>query len=181
MVSGKQMGDLRTVSPHLSSSDVPGGATDVDRIDWGNLSHEDKQDFFTWLDEFFAGYLDQPQPSVRVSPVGGPNTYAPPPRASPSLPPRRDSPQARFVAAWTYPQHLQIADTASPKLKTLSFWRFWFMSFPPLSENGSAVDLAWYMHPSTSWDTDWYASNSPIPLHLNGSPEIRFASAFGLD
>ncbi len=56
------------------------------------------------------------------------------------------------------------------------------MSFPPPAENGSAAaDLAWYMLPSTPWDTDWYASNSPIPPHLNGSPEIRFAGAFGSD
>ena len=56
------------------------------------------------------------------------------------------------------------------------------MSFPPPTENGSAAaDLAWYMHPSTPWDTDWYASNSPIPPHLNGSPEIRFMGGFGSD
>src|SRR6266702_4131672 len=56
------------------------------------------------------------------------------------------------------------------------------MSFPPPAENGSAAaDLAWYMLPSTPWDTDWYASNSPIPPHLNGSPEIRFSGAFGSD
>ncbi|KAI9429014.1 hypothetical protein H4582DRAFT_389649 [Lactarius indigo] len=56
------------------------------------------------------------------------------------------------------------------------------MSFPPPAENGSAAaDLAWYMLPSTPWDTDWYACDSPIPPHLNGSPEIRFAGAFVSD
>ncbi|KAH9034461.1 hypothetical protein EDB85DRAFT_2144307 [Lactarius pseudohatsudake] len=56
------------------------------------------------------------------------------------------------------------------------------MSFPPPAENGSAVaDLAWYMHPSTPWDTNWYASNSQIPPHLNGSPDICFSGAFGSD
>lgn len=29
----------------------------TDRIDWANLSREDKQEFFVWLDEFFAKYL----------------------------------------------------------------------------------------------------------------------------
>ena len=54
------------------------------------------------------------------------------------------------------------------------------MSFPPPSGNGSAAaDLAVYMHPSTPWDTEWYSSNSPIPPHLNGSPEIRFSGSFG--
>lgn len=56
------------------------------------------------------------------------------------------------------------------------------MSFPPPAANGSAAaDLAWYMHPSTTWDTDWYASNPPIPPHLNGSPEMRFAGAYSTD
>ena len=56
------------------------------------------------------------------------------------------------------------------------------MSFPPPTEHGSAAaDLAWYMHPSTTWDTDWYDSNSPIPPHLNGSPEIRFSGGFSSD
>lgn len=56
------------------------------------------------------------------------------------------------------------------------------MSFPPPAANGSAAaDLASYMHPSTPWDTDWYASDSPIPPYLNGSPEIRFAGASGSD
>ncbi|KAI9432742.1 hypothetical protein H4582DRAFT_1883590 [Lactarius indigo] len=79
---------------------------------------------------------------------------SPSPRPSPSLPPRRDSQQATDLQ----------------------------MSFPPPTENGSAAaDLAWYMLPSTPWDTDWYASDLPIPPHLNGSPEIRFAGAFGSD
>lgn len=54
------------------------------------------------------------------------------------------------------------------------------MSFPPPAANGSAAaDLAVYMHPSTPWDTEWYSSSSsPIPPHLNGSPDIRFAGSF---
>jgi hypothetical protein len=56
------------------------------------------------------------------------------------------------------------------------------MSFPPPAENDSAAaDLASYMHSSTPWDTDWYSSNSPIPPHLNGSPEMRFAGVSGSD
>ena len=56
------------------------------------------------------------------------------------------------------------------------------MSFPPSTVNGSAAaDLAAFMHPSTPWDTaaEWYASSSPIPPHLNGSPHIRFSGSFG--
>src|SRR6266404_5852556 len=56
------------------------------------------------------------------------------------------------------------------------------MTFPPPATNGSAAeDLARYMHPSTTWATNWYDSTSPIPPHLNGSPEIRFAGSFGSD
>ncbi|KAH9061921.1 hypothetical protein EDB87DRAFT_1682587 [Lactarius vividus] len=103
--SWKQGGDIRTASSHTSSSDVPDVATDVDRIDWGNLSHQDKQVFFTWLDESFARYLDQPRTSVRITPVDGPGTSTPLPRSSPSLPPHRDSPQA---GQNTGPDHLDV-------------------------------------------------------------------------
>jgi len=37
----------------VSHSPEPTG----DRIDWVNLSHEDKEAFFDWLDEFFSRYL----------------------------------------------------------------------------------------------------------------------------
>lgn len=30
---------------------------DMSDIDWANLSREDKEEFFKWLDEFFARYL----------------------------------------------------------------------------------------------------------------------------
>jgi len=54
------------------------------------------------------------------------------------------------------------------------------MSFPPSTANGSAAaDLAVFMHPSTPWDTDWYTGDPPMPPHINGSPEIRFAGSFG--
>jgi hypothetical protein len=43
-------------------------------IDWANLTTEDKEVFFSWLDEFFARYfnLDQPPRAVTPSPVRGP-------------------------------------------------------------------------------------------------------------
>ncbi|KAI9429011.1 hypothetical protein H4582DRAFT_389559 [Lactarius indigo] len=110
--SGNQRDELRTVGLHTSSSDVSDGTADVDRIDWANLSHEDKQVFFTWLDEFFARYLDQSQPFVRVSPpVDGSSTStpSPSPRPSPSLPPRRDSHQA---SQNTGSDHLNVTPAA---------------------------------------------------------------------
>ncbi|KAG0696468.1 hypothetical protein DFH29DRAFT_767640, partial [Suillus ampliporus] len=40
------------------------GSTDqVDHIDWANLSQEDKDEFFGWLDEFFSRYFNIALPS----------------------------------------------------------------------------------------------------------------------
>jgi hypothetical protein len=39
----------------------------VDHIDWANLSQDDKDEFFSWLDEFFSLYLDIALPSRRSS------------------------------------------------------------------------------------------------------------------
>ena len=82
-------------------STTPSGTTDVDRIDWANLSYEDKQAFFAWLDEFFARYLDgQPPSNAPSAPISarstGNNTPAPSPspRPSPSIPPRSLSSRA---------------------------------------------------------------------------------------
>ncbi len=85
----------RKVSGKQSGTGVPNEATDIDRIDWANLTYEDKQAFFSWLDEFFARYLDQPPPPPRASAsADGPNTSTQSPRPSPFIPPRRANPQA---------------------------------------------------------------------------------------
>ena len=80
-------------------SATPSGTTDVEEIDWANLSVEDKQAFFAWLDEFFARYLDGPPPSNPPSvltPTKSPanTTPAAQPRPTPSLPSRRVSSRA---------------------------------------------------------------------------------------
>lgn len=46
-----------TAQPHATKE------ADIDRIDWTNLSLEDKQVFFSWLDEFFARYLQVATPA----------------------------------------------------------------------------------------------------------------------
>ncbi|KAJ7482222.1 hypothetical protein B0H11DRAFT_2022135 [Mycena galericulata] len=38
-------------------------STNVDELDWSNLSQEDKEVFFAWLDEFFSRYLGRPIPA----------------------------------------------------------------------------------------------------------------------
>ncbi|KAH7882192.1 hypothetical protein F5I97DRAFT_432247 [Phlebopus sp. FC_14] len=43
--------------PTRSASGYPPSQTQIDKIDWTNLSPEDKEAFFDWLDEFFSRYL----------------------------------------------------------------------------------------------------------------------------
>ncbi|KAH9061917.1 hypothetical protein EDB87DRAFT_1821482 [Lactarius vividus] len=73
------------------------------------------------------------------------------------------------------PGAFRIADAASYKLQTNSADPVadLQMSFPPSAETGSAAaDLAWYMHPSTSWDTDcmcWFS------MTYGSGPPVRWA------
>ena len=87
---------------------TPNGTTGIGDIDWANLSVEDKQAFFAWLDEFFARYLNGPPPPnappVPISTKSLANTtdptpclgctsrhplgYPAPPRPTPSFPSR---------------------------------------------------------------------------------------------
>lgn len=59
------------------------GSTE-DHIDWANLSQEDKDEFFSWLDEFFSRYLNIGLPPTREVPLVGM-------KASASGPPVRNS------------------------------------------------------------------------------------------
>ena len=85
------------------ASTTPSGTMtdDVEKIDWANLSFEDKQAFFAWLDEFFSRYLDGLPPSTAPavpistnSPSNNTPAPSPSPRPSPSLPHRRVSSRA---------------------------------------------------------------------------------------
>jgi hypothetical protein len=62
------------VSPSFNYQveDEQGVAATADRIDWSNLSEDDKQTFFAWLDEFFARYTGGKVP-VRPRPA---STYS---------------------------------------------------------------------------------------------------------
>ncbi|KZV65889.1 hypothetical protein PENSPDRAFT_744907 [Peniophora sp. CONT] len=94
------------------------GDAEVDHIDWANLTEEDKQVFFSWLDEFFSRYTGKPISTFAPAgqsgaPLAPKPVYAAPiaptlprrtssgaPSASstgvtpPSMPPRRTSSQA---------------------------------------------------------------------------------------
>ncbi len=69
---------------------------DVDKIDWANLSVEDKRAFFEWLDEFFAHYLDGHLPPSSFNAPTVPVSTRNPSRntPAPSIPARRASSRA---------------------------------------------------------------------------------------
>ncbi|KZV65897.1 hypothetical protein PENSPDRAFT_756132 [Peniophora sp. CONT] len=95
---------------------------EADAIDWANLSYEDKQVFFSWLDEFFSRYTGRPissfaptsepevpiatdpAPATPTSPPLPRRTTSQPPSATPPdvvpppMPPRRTSSQASYAA-----------------------------------------------------------------------------------
>ena len=59
---GTKPGVFNRLTPSIvvgDDSDDGHGRNGPDRIDWANLSQEDKRAFFAWLDEFFANYLTQ--------------------------------------------------------------------------------------------------------------------------
>lgn len=44
------------------------------------------------------------------------------------------------------------------------------MSYPPQATHGClALDLAYYFHPSTTWDDYWYAEQNPVPPPIKDS------------
>ncbi|KAL5520559.1 hypothetical protein ACEPAG_9783 [Sanghuangporus baumii] len=176
-----------------STNDSADANVDIDKIDWANLSPEDKETFFGWLDEFFAQYIEKMQGvhlddnaaegrQVKVveNTTGNRGRRTPPPTAitpAPPAPPVRPASEAPVasgrgapppIKSWSKPtveptpsyshEHLQ------PKVEFKS-------SYPPPTTYGSqALDLACYFHPSTEWDTPWYASQGAIPPLLQTNP-----------
>ncbi|KIK95703.1 hypothetical protein PAXRUDRAFT_365975 [Paxillus rubicundulus Ve08.2h10] len=74
--------------PTRLASGYPPSPRDVDRIDWTNLSPEDKEEFFGWLDEFFSRYLNielsprapkAPRSAAMSMPAGFVRNMRPPP------------------------------------------------------------------------------------------------------
>ncbi|KAI0772468.1 hypothetical protein BD413DRAFT_545777 [Trametes elegans] len=123
---------------------------DVDRIDWANLSSEDKQVFFSWLDEFFSRHLGVPIPprstagtvSHIKAPAGGHVPSVRPDTASDSItsyPPRAE--------------HGSLAEDLAHYFSPSTHWpSAWYTSdtdllAPPLKGNSK---LAW----TASWSSD---------------------------
>ncbi|TFK37569.1 hypothetical protein BDQ12DRAFT_724023 [Crucibulum laeve] len=129
-------------------------AHEEENIDWANLSLEDKQVFFSWLDEFFAKFLN-----ISIPPRSAHGTiehHASPGRvSSKSASPNRP------------------ATTATISTFTLSHP-------PPSSYDSSALDLVHYFSPSTPWPNSWYASatHNAIPPPLEGNTDITWNGAW---
>ncbi|RPD76971.1 hypothetical protein L226DRAFT_483206 [Lentinus tigrinus ALCF2SS1-7] len=146
---------------------------DIDRIDWANLSPEDKQIFFSWLDEFFAGYLHVPVPprttadtvkNVKVPPGG----HTPPPMTGP--------PQISTGSRPKTPPRPKFGGPSSSDPAAFT------MSYPPPTEHGSAgADLAHYFSPHTHWSSAWYADGDRVPPPLKGNGHIAYAGGWESD
>ena len=72
-------------------------------IDWVNLSAEDKQVFFSWLDEFFARYSGNAAPprsasDTNISSAPPVSTRAPLSTSPP--PPARGAPVSSYLKPW---------------------------------------------------------------------------------
>ncbi|KAL5525035.1 hypothetical protein ACEPAF_8904 [Sanghuangporus sanghuang] len=165
---------------------------DIDKVDWTNLSPKDKEAFFGWLDEFFAQYIEKMRGvhsesnsteggEVRVVENTTRNSKTPPtttilaPPAQPVRPASgapatsgRGAPPP--IKSWSKPtveaapSYTHSHDHSQPKVEFKS-------SYPPPTTCGSqALDLACYFHPSTEWDTPWYASQGALPPLLQTNP-----------
>lgn len=113
------------------------------KVDWKNLSKDDKRVFFGWLDEFFGRKL-----KIKIrSRKSEPSKYVVEAPEKPSGPPP--------IPTWSRPSQTSLSDQ-----DTLE------MSHPPPTTHGSsALDLALYFSPDSYWDSAWYlTSELPPPL-----------------
>lgn len=72
--------------PRITES-RPEPEANIDRVDWAHLSPEDKEVFFSWLDEFFAHYFKKPVPPRSILAESAkhmlPGKHTPSPTAAP--------------------------------------------------------------------------------------------------
>ncbi|TDL27012.1 hypothetical protein BD410DRAFT_812755 [Rickenella mellea] len=176
--------------PSRTSDDIPTHAEeyhdetpDIDRIDWANLSPADKQMFFSWLDEFFSRFLGSPISSRSPNATGKnfqrsitDNTSRNPPPSRVSSSPQTKAPSVNIPTRGPPPP---VASWSRPDLPTESNDNDFELSHPPSSTYGcSALDLAYYFHLDTPWDSAWYAGQPPLPPSLQGNTDIRWVGMF---
>ncbi|KAH6904448.1 hypothetical protein BKA70DRAFT_1296728 [Coprinopsis sp. MPI-PUGE-AT-0042] len=147
----------RATKPVLAQRDSLAAHEDEEQsIDWTKLSSEDKEVFFSWLDEFFSSYLKiklAPRPIVRATqPLG--NSGGPPPVKAASKPTSRANP------------------VLGNNLLDL------VLSHPPATVlDSAAADLAEFFSPGTRWSEAWY-HESGIPPPLKGNTNVRYVSSW---
>ncbi|TFY63901.1 hypothetical protein EVJ58_g2963 [Rhodofomes roseus] len=142
-------------------------AVDDEKLDWANLSPEDKQVFFSWLDEFFAKYLNLPVPPRSVQGIkkvveepATSSVVAPAPRTPSSV-------TAPSISKWSRPAQ------PSPALAVPA--DDFTMSYPPPTQYGSAsLDVAMHFSPSAHWEDAWFkTANMGLVPGLKGRTDTR--------
>ncbi|KAF9478570.1 hypothetical protein BDN70DRAFT_879805 [Pholiota conissans] len=130
-------------------------------IDWTNLTPEDKEVFFSWLDEFFANFTP-PTTNVKADDTGllgsSARSHGPPPLRSTNK-------------SSTWASHNSIGNQST---------RF-VLSHPlPTVYGCGALDLAHYFDPATPWATVWYnpAQGPAIPPPLVGDTNHQYTSSW---
>ncbi|KAA1466801.1 hypothetical protein DENSPDRAFT_862705 [Dentipellis sp. KUC8613] len=102
-----------------------------------------------------------PKPGFRAhaaAPPPAPRVHAPPPSASPARGPPR-------INLGTKPT------SVSPALVEDDLE----MSYPPPTEHGcTALDIAYYFHPSTHWTEAWYSKPKGLPTPLQNEGRVRW-------
>ncbi|KAF8904699.1 hypothetical protein CPB84DRAFT_1845235 [Gymnopilus junonius] len=150
----------RSTRPGLPTRHTtPPTAPSENDIDWANLSPEDKEIFFSWLDEFFANFRPPPRVNSDVVTSGQAQTtsHARPPLRSSSKP-----------VSWSRPQ----VGTQSK----------FILSHPPATKHGSAaLDLAYYFAPTAPWTGAWYHSTTgklTVPPPLVGNNDHTYMTSW---
>ncbi|PPQ94289.1 hypothetical protein CVT25_004946 [Psilocybe cyanescens] len=157
---------VRTTRPGTQPRRVSPAVLAEDKIDWANLTPEDKQVFFDWLDEFFANFTPPTggtklNDTEEIARYDGPSHGPPPPIQAASKP-----------TSWARPQ---AGIALRPNQSAF------VLSHPPATTYGSsALDLAHYFAPTTHWTSAWYNSSSapPIPPIIEGTTDHSYTSSW---
>jgi len=168
--------DQDTPLPPAASHEVATNREELEPvIDWANLSAEDKQVFFSWLDEFFARHSSKALPPKSTS-----DTIAPaaPPVVSPRVllssppPPPSLGPPPKINA--------QSRPPISSASSNSSISNDFVLSFPaPTTHGSAALDLAYYFDTSTHWNNAWYTNEqNPMPPPLEGMTQLTYTSSW---
>ncbi|KAH9856270.1 hypothetical protein C2E23DRAFT_866290 [Lenzites betulinus] len=154
----------RNLAPPPPVRKVRSVESNPDKIDWANLTPEDKQELFSWLDEFFSRYLGGPvaprSTTASVKHVEG-STPRPPMASRPAAPPRPSATPPQASSAGAGPL------TSYP---------------PPCEYASSAEDLARYFTPATHWPSAWYTSDTSLlapPIRDNN--QLSWTAAWSSD